>query len=67
MSDRTTPDQPQPQTCPWGTHLWAEQPAADRPGWWRVLCQVCGKFYGYRPEHVPRPRAGEPVPGGLYR
>lgn len=51
--------------CPWGEHVWREQRAPDRVGWWRGWCDVCGKFLGYRQGEAPRqPR--ESHPGGVF-
>jgi hypothetical protein len=53
--------------CAWGEHVWFEQRAVDRPGWWRTWCETCGKFLGYRHGDARVARAGEPGPGGVYR
>jgi hypothetical protein len=53
--------------CPWGEHVWFEQRAADRPGWWRGWCERCGKFLGYRHGDARVMQSGERGPGGVWR
>jgi hypothetical protein len=52
--------------CSWGEHVWREERAAARPGWWRGWCDACGKFLGYRQGEAPR-ISGESHPGGAWQ
>jgi hypothetical protein len=53
--------------CSWGEHVWREERAAARPGWWRGWCDACGKFLGYRQGDTRSGLRDERGPGGWWR